>query len=97
MPRVMSDAATHIGRRIAEGRREAALTQDEVAAASGIDSSNIRAYENGRAMPSIHSLVRIAVALGLEPGSLLQGITLELFATAKLDGRRDRQTKRKVG
>lgn len=29
----------------------------------GIDSSNIRSYENGRAMPSIYSLVRIALAL----------------------------------
>ena len=79
MPRVASAAAAHIGQRIAGGRLKIALTQDELAAISGIDSSNIRAYENGRAMPSVQSLVRIAFALGLEPGALLEGVTLELF------------------
>lgn len=88
MPRVTSDAAAHIGRRIAERRRQIAITQDELAAGSGIDSSNIRAYENGRAMPSIYSLVRIAVALGLDPGALLDGLTLDLFAARVQDGRR---------
>lgn len=57
-----------------------AMTQDQLAAASGIDSSNIRAYENGRSTPSIHSLVRLADALAIEPGALLQGLTLQHFA-----------------
>lgn len=64
------------------------MTQDELAARSGIDSSNIRAYENGRAMPSIHSLVRIAAALGAPPGELLNGLTVELFATPDPNRRR---------
>ena len=79
MPRTASAAAAHIGQRIVGSRQKIALTQDELAAISGIDSSNIRAYENGRAMPSVHSLVRIASALGLEPGVLLEGVTPELF------------------
>ncbi len=79
MPRVASAAAAHIGQRIVIERTRIAITQDQLAAVSGIDSSNIRAYENGRAMPSVHSLVRIGVALGLEPGTLLEGVTLELF------------------
>ncbi|WP_374947033.1 helix-turn-helix domain-containing protein [Agreia sp.] len=88
MPRVPSDAAAHVGRLIVENRLRVALTQDQLAAGSGIDSSNIRAFENGRAMPSVHSLVRIAGALGLEPGTLLVGLTPELFAVAADDGRR---------
>ena len=56
------------------------MTQDELAAGSGIDSSNIRAYENGRAMPSLHSLVRIAGALNADPGMFLTGLTPDLFA-----------------
>jgi len=56
------------------------MTQDELAAGSGIDSSNIRVYENGRSMPGIHSLVRVAVALDVDPGELLEGLTLEKFA-----------------
>jgi transcriptional regulator with XRE-family HTH domain len=64
------------------------MTQDELAAATGIDSSNIRAYENGRAMPSVQSLVRIAYALGVDPGVLLDGLLPELFALSADDGRR---------
>jgi transcriptional regulator with XRE-family HTH domain len=90
MPRVASAAAAHIGQVIAEQRRRLAMTQDELAAGSGIDSSNIRAYENGRAMPSLHSLVRIAAALNVDPGALIQGLTSELFAVSVVDGRRRR-------
>ena len=90
MPRVASDAAAHIGRAVAERRRQLAMTQDELAAGSGIDSSNIRAYENGRAMPSLHSLVRIAEALNVDPGALIQGLTPELFVGLAGDGRRRR-------
>ena len=88
MPRVPSDAAAHVGRQIVEIRRRLALTQDDLASASGIDSSNIRAFENGRAMPSIHTLIRLAVALNVQPAELLAGLTPELFADADNDGRR---------
>ena len=88
MPRVASAAATHIGQRMAERRKQIALSQDQVAAESGIDSSNIRAYENGRAMPSLHSLIRIAGALNIDPGALIVGLTPELFAEPARDGRR---------
>lgn len=87
MPRVSSDAAAHVGRQIVEIRRRLALTQDDLASASGIDSSNIRAFENGRAMPSIHTLVRLANALNVEPAELLEGLTLTLFAGASTDPR----------
>lgn len=30
-------------------------------------------------MPSIHSLIRIAIALQVDPGELLEGLTLDLF------------------
>lgn len=58
------------------------LTQDQLAVRAGIDSSNIRSYEGGRAMPSIHTLMRIADALDADPASLLEGLTLEHFTTA---------------
>ncbi|MCG7415010.1 helix-turn-helix domain-containing protein [Microbacterium aurum] len=50
-----------------------------MAAETGIDSSNIRSYESGRAMPSVFTLVRIADALGVTPGSLIDGLTVDLF------------------
>ncbi len=64
------------------------MSQDELAARTGIDSSNIRAYENGRAMPSVHTLVRIADALGVMPADLLEDLTLDLFVAPDHDGRR---------
>ena len=88
MPRVASDAAAHVGQRMAARRLQIGSTQDQVAAQSGIDSSNIRAYENGRAMPSLHSLIRIAEALDVDPGVLIAGMTSDLFAINVQDGRR---------
>jgi transcriptional regulator with XRE-family HTH domain len=79
VPRVTSDAAAHIGQRIGDERRRIGMTQDELAATSGIDSANVRAYEKGRSMPSVHTLFRIADGLGIEPSMLLAGLTLELF------------------
>ncbi|MTE24262.1 helix-turn-helix domain-containing protein [Microbacterium sp. ZXX196] len=79
MPRVPSSAAAHVGAKIAEFRKRNVMTQDQLAVASRIDSSNIRSYESGRAMMNVHSLVRIAEALGVEPGEILDGVTAEMF------------------
>ena len=64
------------------------MTQDQLAVGSEIDSSNIRAYEAGRAMPSIHTLMRIAGTLRMPPGYFLEGLTLEMFPASETDGRR---------
>jgi transcriptional regulator with XRE-family HTH domain len=88
MPSVPSDAAAHIGSLIATTHRAAGLTQDQLAALSGINSSNIRKYESGRALTSIQSLVRIAEALEVEPVALMSGLTSAQFRTPEHDGRR---------
>lgn len=69
-------------------RHAGGITQDQLAALSGIDSSNIRAYENGRSIPSVQSLVRIAAALNVPPGDLLDELTPEVFASERHRGRR---------
>ncbi|GEB95878.1 hypothetical protein GCM10009724_20940 [Microbacterium lacticum] len=51
IPRVPSPAAAHIGERIRVAREGVRMTHDQLAAATGIDSANIRSYESGRAMP----------------------------------------------
>ena len=83
MPRKPSAAAAYIGQRITEARRRYTMTQDELAYRAGIDSSNIRSYESGRAMPNIHTLVKIATALSTKPGELIDGLTLDQFDTAE--------------
>lgn len=82
MPRVPSDAAAYIGKRIAAERGDAGFTQDQLAVAASIDSSNLRAYESGRSLPNIRLLVRIAAALSVEPGVFLNGLTPEIFGDA---------------
>ncbi|WEG08616.1 helix-turn-helix transcriptional regulator [Microbacterium horticulturae] len=57
------------------------MSVDQLAATSRIDSSNIRSYESGRALMSLPSLVRIAEALGVEAGELLDGVSAEMFLT----------------
>ncbi|MGO3319751.1 MAG: helix-turn-helix domain-containing protein [Microbacterium gubbeenense] len=79
MPRVASAAAAHVGAQIAHFRTWQGMTQDHLRIASDIDSSNIRSYESGRAMMNVRSLVRIADALGVLPGDLIDGVSPGLF------------------
>jgi len=81
MARTPSSAAARIGSHIAELRKAQSLSVDGLAYRSGIDSSNIRAYEAGRAMMNVRSLVRIASALGAQAGELLEGVQPEMFET----------------
>jgi len=79
VPRKPSAAAEFIGERIAEARLKFSMTHDELAAKTGIDSSNIRSYESGRATPSIQTLIRISTALSKKPGYFLDGLSAEQF------------------
>ncbi|MBS1906950.1 MAG: helix-turn-helix transcriptional regulator [Actinobacteria bacterium] len=88
MPRVPSAAAIHIGGRIRETRLASSMTQDELAVGAGIDSSNIRAYEAGRALPNLLSLVRIAEALRTPAGHFLEEVTVGMFPASPDDRRR---------
>jgi transcriptional regulator with XRE-family HTH domain len=60
-----SDAAeaTHVGRRIARGRKEAGLTQQELADRVGVTRRSIQGYEAGSIAPYRH-LDELAAALG---------------------------------
>ena len=64
------------------------MTQDQLAVGADIDSSNIRAYEAGRALPNLQTLVRIAHALRTPPGYFLEELTVEMFPVPASDGRR---------
>ncbi|UWF77285.1 helix-turn-helix transcriptional regulator [Microbacterium sp. EF45047] len=66
------------------------MTQDQLAVAAEIDSSNIRAYESGRALPSIHTLLRIADALGTPLTYFLEDLRLGMFPANETDRRRRR-------
>ena len=59
----MADAKKLLGARIKELRRQAGLTQEELAELVGLDSRHLSRLEVGRHFPSLNSLERIADAL----------------------------------
>lgn len=69
------------GRRLREARLRAGLSQSDVEEASGIPKARLSRYENGHVAPSIQTLERLAVALGVSEASLLgdQRAILESF------------------
>ena len=51
---------------VQELRRQASVTQQELASLGGTSQSTIAAYESGRKSPNLRTLERLARALGLE-------------------------------
>lgn len=79
MARIATPAAAHVGSLIRELRLKRGLSQDDLASKTKIDSSNIRSYESGRALVGLHSQVKTATVLRVQPGSLLKGLELSMF------------------
>jgi transcriptional regulator with XRE-family HTH domain len=63
-----------IGRRIQAARSRAGLTQAEAAAAAEIDWRRWQRLENGAVNPTVHTLSRVAAALGLTFWELLGAV-----------------------
>lgn len=55
-----------IMRAIIDGREANGLTQEQLAANTGIDQSNISKLENGTANPSLKTLKRLAAGMGMK-------------------------------
>lgn len=54
-----------LGKRIAYYRKKCKLTQVKLAAIAGTPSRHLSDIETGRSVPRIHTLARLAVALGV--------------------------------
>ncbi|HXF35849.1 MAG TPA: helix-turn-helix transcriptional regulator [Actinomycetota bacterium] len=59
------------GQRLREARIRAGLSQSDLEEISGIPKARLSRYENGHVSPSIHTLERLARALGVSEASLL--------------------------
>ena len=75
------------GQRLRDARIRAGLSQSAVEEISGIPKARLSRYENGHVAPSIQTLERLAVALGVSEASLLgdQRAVLEDFFNALYD------------
>ncbi len=57
-------------------RRQALeINQENLAKLASIHATNLGKIERGRANPSLHTMLRIAGALNMEPAELLVGLT----------------------
>jgi len=74
-----SDAAVLLGVRIREERQRFAINQMELADLAGLHFTNLGKIERGQANPSLHTILRIAGALNLNPAVLLDGMTADML------------------
>jgi len=69
-----SRAASILGERIRLARGALGLSQESVADLAQMHVTNFGKIERGVANPSLHTIVRIASVLGVDPATLVGGI-----------------------
>ncbi|WP_440312092.1 helix-turn-helix domain-containing protein [Leucobacter chromiireducens] len=75
MSRIHSPAAAKIGKQIRAVRLELGISQEDLGELSEINWTTIGKIERGVSSPTVETLVRLATALSVEPGSLITGVT----------------------
>jgi transcriptional regulator with XRE-family HTH domain len=75
MPAPISPATQAFGERVRTQREALGLSQEALAARSGVHWTFLGQVERGRRNLSLHNLVKIAKGLGVDPGELVQGLT----------------------
>jgi len=76
LPMAPSRSATggppeRLGANLRRARRERQLTQEQVAARSGVHATEVSRIESGKRDPRASTVVRLAEAIGVPPGQLL--------------------------
>lgn len=66
--------AERFGRNLSSARREAGLTQVELAALVSVDRVALSRLENGKRYPRLDLMVGLAAAVGVQVRDLLYGI-----------------------
>lgn len=61
-----------LGSKLREARERLGLTQEQVAERSGVHATEVSRIEGGKRDPQVSTLIRLANALGVEPGELLR-------------------------
>ncbi len=75
------------GRTVFRCRREACLSQEQLAARAGLHRTEIGLIENGRRVPRLDTMVRLIGSLSVRPEELLAGIVWEASGAARPPGR----------
>lgn len=64
-----------LGKRVALARKDCGLTQQELANQTGLASRTVQAIEKGHKNPTYKTLLRLAMRLGISPGTLFPAKT----------------------
>jgi transcriptional regulator with XRE-family HTH domain len=68
------EVAEKLGRNVTQCRRRASLSQEELASLASLHRTEIGKIEEGTRLPRVDTLVKLAGALSISPGELLEGI-----------------------
>lgn len=71
---VAPEVAERFGRNLLAARRRAGFSQEELGAFAALHRTEIGLLENGRRVPRIDTLVKLAACLAVPAGDLLVGI-----------------------
>jgi transcriptional regulator with XRE-family HTH domain len=77
------DTGTRFGRNLASQRRQAGLSQEELADRAGLHRTAISLSETGKRNPRLDTMARLADALGVPVTALVDGVSWNGYA----DGR----------
>jgi len=75
MPGASSEAARVVGERIHQERLRLGLSQDDIAHLAGMNVSNYGKIERGIGNPVLHTIVRLASVVGVDPATFVAGLT----------------------
>jgi len=78
-----------LGERVLFLRREAGLSQEELAKRSRLTRQHLQRLEAGSANPTLETLLNLAKAVGQAPSDLLKAAELAHSPGRARDGRRD--------
>lgn len=70
-PKLDDPAVGDLGKNLRTAREKLGLTQEEVAARSGVQAGEISRIEHGKRDPQVSTLEKIAAAVEMPPGRLL--------------------------
>jgi transcriptional regulator with XRE-family HTH domain len=74
MPEPISPATRAFGERVRAQREAQGLSQEALAAKSGVHWTFLGQVERGRRNLSLHNLLKVAKGLGVDPAELVQGL-----------------------
>ncbi|WP_431278098.1 helix-turn-helix domain-containing protein [Leifsonia poae] len=74
MPETRSRAAELFGARVREARLALGLSQEDIAHLADMHVTNYGRVERGEANSELHTIVRLATALNVDPATLVAGL-----------------------